>query len=89
MNLFYRNNKKNIRLQQQADVKKPRLVPVVCRYPHRVDANGNVPTKFVWVRSTAEPQFRFVNFLAWSLHIHLMNGKGFLFLIMRGGQDAH
>jgi len=85
MNLFNRKNKKNIGLQQQPDA-KIRTVPVICRYPHRADASGNVPTKIVFVKSTAEPQFRYVSFLAWSLHIHLLNGHRFLFYIMRGGK---
>jgi len=89
MRLFNRNNRKNGSLQQQGAVNKKPAVPVICRYPHRADANGDIPTRVRFVRSTAEPDFRFVNFFAWVIHIHILTGSGFLAFIMRGGRNAH
>ncbi|WP_316851206.1 hypothetical protein [Pedobacter agri] len=89
MRLFNRNNSNNGSLQQQSAVNKKPAVPVICRYPHRAHKNGDIPTRIVFVKSTAEPNYRFVNFFAWVIHIHLLTGSGFLTFIMKGGKDAH
>ncbi|WP_131535544.1 hypothetical protein [Pedobacter nototheniae] len=88
MRLFNRNNRKNGSLQQQTAVNQKPLVPVICRYPHRIDENGDIPTRIRFVKSTAEPDHRYVNFFAWVIHIYLMTGSAFLAFIMKGGRDA-
>ncbi|RZJ83668.1 MAG: hypothetical protein EOO20_22390 [Chryseobacterium sp.] len=87
MKLFYRNNKSSNSMQQQAIEKSP-LVPVVCRYPQRATRKEGVPTRLVFVQSTAHPDHRFASFLAWVLHIHNLNGKSFYFKLRNNEEEV-
>jgi len=87
MNLFNRNNRKSKGgVQQHTALPKASAVPVVCRYPHRMDESGNIPTKVVFVQTTCEPDFRYANFFAWIMHIHLLSGSGFITFLFKGGR---
>ena len=53
------------RSQQPAE----KLKTVVISYPHRLDEYGMPLIRIRFVRTTAEPDFRYLNFNAWCMRI--------------------
>lgn len=86
MRIFNRKSSKSISMQQHTDAISG-LVPVICRYPHRKNKKGDTPTKVVFVKSTALPEFRFHNFFAWQLHLMVQNGSAsnVMIILRKGG----
>ena len=62
--IFSRNNTSG--MQQHTPEK---LKTVVFTYPHRRDEHGHPLMRIRFVRSTAEPDFRYTSFNAWCMRV--------------------